>query len=99
MELDAQTLSVLQGTNKPRNTEPYEVDGARYRVITSVGRSLRTVPPFSMDEVQLKAVVVAVATSYIFRNKTVPKDWVPAFETLDDQAGDWLATIRAIAYC
>src|SRR5580704_3375684 len=68
------------------------------RIITRSGRSLRYVPPFSVNDTQLRQVVVAVATSYIFRNKTVPKDFNPDFETLSGQAGDWMATVGAVAW-
>jgi len=99
MELDAQTLAVLHGTDKPRNTEAYGVDGANYRVITRPGRSLRYVPPFALDDLQLRAVITQVSLSYIFRNKKVPAGFGTDLNSLEKAAADdWMATIACVAY-
>jgi len=94
LELDASTRAQLNGQF---SFEDYH--GKGIHIFERPGRSLRTVPPFSQSDAQLKAVIVKVATSYIFRNKTVPKDFVPNFTTLHDLAGgDWLGMVSAIAY-
>jgi hypothetical protein len=99
MELDAQTLAVLYGTNKQRDTSAREEDGVRYRIISRPGRSERTVPPWALNEDQTRAVIVKVAISKIFRNKKVPTDFQPTFENLlSGTGGDWLTTLSALIY-
>lgn len=96
---DAQTLAVLYGTDKPRDTEGNGRDGANYRIISRPGRSERTVPPWALDDEQQRAVIVYVATKRIFRNKTVPPDFKPTFENLVKGTGsDWLVMVSAICY-
>jgi hypothetical protein len=83
LQLDAETLAVLAGTDKPRDTEGRGRDGANYRIISRPGRSERTVPPWALKEEQTRAVIVKVAT----------------FEDLvKGTGGDWLPTLSAIIY-
>jgi hypothetical protein len=99
LQLDAETLAVLAGTDKPRDTEGRGRDGANYRIISRPGRSERTVPPWALNEEQTRAVIVKVAISKIFRNGRVPQDFQPTFENLvKGTGGDWLLMVSAICY-
>jgi hypothetical protein len=99
MELDEQTLAVLHGTDRQRDTEGRGQDGANYRIISRPGRSERTVPPWALNEEQTRAVIVKVAISKIFRNKKVPSGFQPTFENLvHGTGGDWLQTLSALIY-